>query len=161
MQIKLFSAYAIYYSGSQSPVCSSQITGIVVFTFWIIKFTSMHAQCFPIGGKSTQFLSTEKLQFPPKLQCRHFNAQIVTLRNFAPCRCSADTPASPLPPPPNLKGKAPRKFWNAASLAFLGDSVWEVWLLFLPLLLFADSLSKLFSSLYAALYKTEEFLSTK
>lgn len=37
----------------------------------------------------------------------------------------ADTPEI-VPTPPNLGGKSPRKSWNAASLAFLGDSVWEV-----------------------------------
>ena len=33
---------------------------------------------------------------------------------------------APVPPPPNLHGKQPRKYWNAAALAFLGDAVWEV-----------------------------------
>lgn len=33
---------------------------------------------------------------------------------------------SPMPPPPDLGGKDPRKYWNATALAFLGDSVWEV-----------------------------------
>lgn len=42
---------------------------------------------------------------------------------------------SPLPNPPNLHGKSPRKFWNAVALAFLGDSVWEVRQSYGPLLL--------------------------
>ncbi len=32
----------------------------------------------------------------------------------------------PLPPPPDLGGATPSSRWNAASLAYLGDSVWEV-----------------------------------
>ncbi|KAL4444377.1 hypothetical protein ABPG75_012114 [Micractinium tetrahymenae] len=32
-----------------------------------------------------------------------------------------------VPLPPHLRGKAPRKHWNANALAFLGDSVWELY----------------------------------
>lgn len=32
-----------------------------------------------------------------------------------------------VPIPPHLHGKAPRKHWNANALAFLGDSVWELY----------------------------------
>lgn len=32
-----------------------------------------------------------------------------------------------LPSPPNLGGKQPDKSWNPSSLAFLGDSVWELY----------------------------------
>ncbi|KAK9814920.1 hypothetical protein WJX73_002089 [Symbiochloris irregularis] len=32
-----------------------------------------------------------------------------------------------VPPPPDLKGKAPRVSWNAVALAYLGDSVWELY----------------------------------
>lgn len=32
-----------------------------------------------------------------------------------------------VPLPPHLHGKAPRKHWNANALAFLGDSVWELY----------------------------------
>ncbi|GBF99589.1 hypothetical protein Rsub_12214 [Raphidocelis subcapitata] len=35
--------------------------------------------------------------------------------------------ACPLPPPPDLGGAEPRSRWNAASLAYLGDAVWEVY----------------------------------
>ena len=31
-----------------------------------------------------------------------------------------------MPPPPDLHNKQARASWNATSLAFLGDSVWEV-----------------------------------
>jgi hypothetical protein len=31
-----------------------------------------------------------------------------------------------LPPPPKLGVLQPRSGWNATSLAFLGDAVWEV-----------------------------------
>ncbi|KAK9821245.1 hypothetical protein WJX74_000535 [Apatococcus lobatus] len=34
---------------------------------------------------------------------------------------------SPLPPPPDLGTKDPRAIWNPTSLAFLGDSVWELY----------------------------------
>lgn len=40
------------------------------------------------------------------------------------------TPASgpaALPPPPSLAGKSVRANWNATSLAFLGDAVWELY----------------------------------
>ncbi|EFN58128.1 hypothetical protein CHLNCDRAFT_141867 [Chlorella variabilis] len=32
-----------------------------------------------------------------------------------------------VPLPPHLHGKAPRRHWNANALAFLGDSVWELY----------------------------------
>ncbi|PSC72418.1 ribonuclease III [Micractinium conductrix] len=32
-----------------------------------------------------------------------------------------------LPLPPHLRGKVPRRHWNAGALAFLGDSVWELY----------------------------------
>jgi ribonuclease-3 family protein len=32
-----------------------------------------------------------------------------------------------VPIPPHLHGKAPRRHWNANALAFLGDSVWELY----------------------------------
>jgi len=89
----------------------------------------MHAHFFFVAGKSAQLPIELKLRNSRSLQNRHFNSQAVILKHSKPCWCSADdggTAAPPLPPPPNLKGKAPRKFWNAASLAFLGDSVWEV-----------------------------------
>ena len=90
----------------------------------------MHAKCFPFVGKFVKSLNDMNFQYQFLNRSRQFNApKAISLKTFRPCRCSADkgdTAASPLPPPPNLKGKAPRKFWNAASLAFLGDSVWEV-----------------------------------
>lgn len=41
---------------------------------------------------------------------------------------SASEFSAVMPPPPNIGGKDPKKYWNATALAFLGDSVWEVWL---------------------------------
>jgi hypothetical protein len=42
-------------------------------------------------------------------------------------RTAARQSAAPhLPPPPDLAGSNPRARWNAVSLAFLGDAVWEV-----------------------------------
>ncbi|KAK9846419.1 hypothetical protein WJX81_003426 [Elliptochloris bilobata] len=32
-----------------------------------------------------------------------------------------------MPPPPNLQGKTVRANWNATALAYLGDSVWELY----------------------------------
>lgn len=37
------------------------------------------------------------------------------------------TPNAILPPSPPLNGKAPRKHYNAIALAFLGDSIWEMY----------------------------------
>lgn len=39
---------------------------------------------------------------------------------------SVSASQSPFPPPPDIGGVEPRSRWNAASLAFLGDSLWEV-----------------------------------
>lgn len=33
-----------------------------------------------------------------------------------------------MPPAPSLLGKAPRKYWSANALAFLGDAVWELYI---------------------------------
>ena len=43
----------------------------------------------------------------------------------APTRCGAAPVNRPMPPAPSLLGKAPRKYWSANALAFLGDAVWE------------------------------------
>ncbi|KAK9820588.1 hypothetical protein WJX72_011989 [[Myrmecia] bisecta] len=32
-----------------------------------------------------------------------------------------------MPPPPNLQGLKPRASWNPSALAFIGDSVWELY----------------------------------
>lgn len=39
---------------------------------------------------------------------------------------NADDPSPVFPPPPSLHGKGVRSSWNATSLAYLGDAVWEV-----------------------------------
>eukprot|EP00877_Chromochloris_zofingiensis_P002540 jgi/Chrzof1/12287/Cz06g28220.t1 len=41
---------------------------------------------------------------------------------------SVSASQSPFPPPPDIGGVEPRSRWNAASLAFLGDSLWEVYM---------------------------------
>jgi hypothetical protein len=135
----------------------------------------MHVLCSPFAGNYFLILNEIKYRNPSAIQNRHFISQIVTLKFFRPCHCSADsgnTAASPLPPPPNLKGKAPRKFWNAASLAFLGDSVWEVRYIALlscrAVLFYKMSYRHLNHShktfllhFRAAIYKTQEFLPSK
>ena len=71
-----------------------------------------------------------QLQIPPTLRPLVILKRKSSLRTIILCHSTSTpdggSPATPLPPPPNLRGKAPRKYWNPASLAFLGDSVWEV-----------------------------------
>ena len=43
-----------------------------------------------------------------------------------PSTSGEQQPPRVLPPPPSLRGRLPRKHWNALALAYLGDSVWEV-----------------------------------
>ena len=43
----------------------------------------------------------------------------------SPAPRSATRPSRRLPPPPDLGGADPRGRWNAASIALLGDAVWE------------------------------------